>query len=59
VQRRRETTECRTAMSLFGSRFGKVFDMIRPLPDFVLFVSFPMADFMFTGLGKHSRSVPI
>jgi hypothetical protein len=33
----RETTEWRTAMSLFRRKFGRVFDMIRPLPDFILF----------------------
>jgi len=33
----RETTEWRTVMSLFKRKFGKVFDMIRPLQDFTLF----------------------
>jgi putative heme iron utilization protein len=33
----RETTEWRTVMSLFKRKFGNLFDMIRPLPDFVLF----------------------
>jgi heme iron utilization protein len=29
----RETTEWRTVMSIFKRKFGKAFDMIRPLPD--------------------------
>jgi len=37
----RETTEWRTVMSLFKGKFGKVFDMIRPLPDFGLFRLIP------------------
>ncbi len=37
----RETTEWRTAMSLFKRSFGKVFDMIQPLPDFALFCLIP------------------
>ena len=48
----RETTEWRTAMSLFKRKFGKVFDMIRPLPDFVLFRLVPDGGLYVRGFGE-------
>jgi heme iron utilization protein len=48
----RETTEWRTAMSLFKRKFGKVFDMIRPLPDFVLFRLIPDGGLYVRGFGQ-------
>src|SRR6516162_732049 len=48
----RETTEWRTAMSLFKRKFGKVFDMIRPLPDFVLFRRIPDGGLYVRGFGQ-------
>jgi hypothetical protein len=48
----RETTEWRTAMSLFKRKFGKVFDMIRPLPDFVLFRLIPDRGLYVHGFGQ-------
>jgi heme iron utilization protein len=48
----RETTEWRTAMSLFKRKFGKVFDMIRPLPDFVLFRLIPAGGLYVRGFGQ-------
>jgi putative heme iron utilization protein len=62
----RETTEWRTVMSLFKRKFGKVFDMIRPLPDFVLFRLTPHEGLYVQGFGqafeigpdiKHSKHV--
>ena len=37
----RESKEWRTVMSLFKKKFGRVFAMIRPLPDFTLFRLIP------------------
>ena len=48
----RETTEWRAAMSLFKRKFGKVFDMIRPLPDFVLFRLVPAGGLYVRGFGE-------
>jgi heme oxygenase (biliverdin-IX-beta and delta-forming) len=48
----RGTTEWRAAMSLFKRRFGKVFDMIRPLPDFVLFRLIPDGGLYVRGFGQ-------
>src|SRR3974377_894819 len=48
----RKTTEWRTAMSLFKRKFGKVFDMIRPLPDFVLFRLIPYGGLYVRGFGQ-------
>jgi heme iron utilization protein len=48
----RETTEWRTAVSLFKRKFGKVFDMIRPLPDFVLFRLIPAGGLYVRGFGQ-------
>jgi len=48
----RETTEWRTVMSLFKRKFGKVFDMIRPLPDFVLFRLIPDGGLYVRGFGQ-------
>jgi putative heme iron utilization protein len=48
----RETTEWRTAMSLFKRKFGRVFDMIRPLPDFVLFRLIPDGGLYVSGFGQ-------
>ena len=48
----RETTEWRAAMSLFKRKFGKVFDMIRPLPDFVLFRLIPDGGLYVRGFGE-------
>ena len=48
----RETTEWRTAMSLFKRKFGKVFDMIRPLPDFILFRLVPDGGLYVRGFGQ-------
>jgi heme oxygenase (biliverdin-IX-beta and delta-forming) len=48
----RETAEWRTAMSLFKRKFGRVFDMIRPLPDFVLFRLIPDGGLYVSGFGQ-------
>jgi heme iron utilization protein len=48
----RETKEWRTAMSLFKRKFGRVFDMIRPLPDFVLFRLLPDGGLYVIGFGQ-------
>ena len=48
----RETTEWRTVMSLFKRKFGKVFDMIRPLPDFTLFRLTPDGGLYVRGFGQ-------
>jgi putative heme iron utilization protein len=48
----RETTEWRTVMSLFKKKFGKVFDMIRPLPDFGLFRLIPAGGLYVRGFGQ-------
>jgi heme oxygenase (biliverdin-IX-beta and delta-forming) len=48
----RETTEWRTVMSLFKRKFGKVFDMIRPLPDFALFRLTPDDGLYVQGFGQ-------
>ena len=48
----RETTEWRTVMSLFKRKFGKVFDMIRPLPDFTLFRLIPDGGLYVRGFGQ-------
>jgi putative heme iron utilization protein len=48
----RETTEWRTAMSLFKRKFGKVFEMIRPLPDFTLFRLIPDGGLYVRGFGQ-------
>ncbi len=48
----RETTEWRTAMLLFKRKFGKVFDMIRPLADFVLFRLIPAGGLYVRGFGQ-------
>ena len=48
----RETTEWRTAMSLFRKKFGMVFDMIPPLPDFVLFHLIPDGGLYVSGFGQ-------
>jgi putative heme iron utilization protein len=62
----RETKEWRAAMSLFKRKFGRVFDMIRPLPDFVLFRLIPDGGLYVIGFGqafevspdmKHSKHV--
>jgi hypothetical protein len=54
----RETTEWRTAMSLFKRKFGKVFDMIRPLPDFVLFRLIPDGGLYVRGFGQAFEVTP-
>ena len=38
--------------SLFQRKFGKVFDMIRPLPDFVLFRLIPDGGLYVRGFGQ-------
>jgi putative heme iron utilization protein len=48
----RETTEWRTVMSLFKRKFGKVFDMVRPLPDFTLFRLTPDGGLYVRGFGQ-------
>ena len=48
----RETTEWRTVMSLFKRKFGKVFDMILPLPDFALFRLVPDGGLYVRGFGQ-------
>ncbi len=48
----RETTEWGTVMSLFKRKFGKVFEMIRPLPDFVLFRLIPTGGLYVRGFGQ-------
>ncbi len=48
----RESTEWRTAMSLFKRKFGKVFDIIRPLPDFALFRLIPDGGLYVRGFGQ-------
>jgi len=48
----RETTEWRTVMSLFKRKFGKVFDMIRPLQDFTLFRLTPDGGLYVRGFGQ-------
>jgi putative heme iron utilization protein len=48
----RETTEWRTAMSLFRKKYGRVFDMIRPLPDFILFRLIPDGGLYVRGFGQ-------
>ena len=47
-----KTTEWRTVMSLFKRKFGKVFDMIRPLPDFTLFRLIPDDGLYVRGFGQ-------
>jgi len=42
----------RTAMSLFKKKFGKVFAMIRPLPDFALFRIIPSGGLYVRGFGQ-------
>jgi heme oxygenase (biliverdin-IX-beta and delta-forming) len=48
----RETAEWRTVMSLFKRKFGKVFEMIRPLPDFTLFRLIPDSGLYVRGFGQ-------
>ena len=48
----RETTEWRTVMSHFERKFGKVFDLIRPLPDFGLFRLIPDDGLYVRGFGQ-------
>ena len=48
----RETTEWRTVMLLFKRKFGKVFDRIRPLPDFALFRLMPEVGLYVRGFGQ-------
>ena len=48
----RETTEWRTAMSLFKRKFGKVFDMYARCRILYCFASFQMADCMSADLGN-------
>jgi putative heme iron utilization protein len=48
----RETAEWHTVMSLFKRKFGKVFDMIRPLPDFTLFGLIPDGGLYVRGFGQ-------
>jgi len=48
----RETTEWRTVMSLFKRKFGKLFDMILPLPDFALFRLVPDGGLYVRGFGQ-------
>ena len=39
-------------MSLFKRKFGKVFDLIRPLPDFALFRLMPEVGLYVRGFGQ-------
>ncbi len=48
----RDTTEWRTVISLFKRKFGKVFDMIRPLRDFGLFRLTPQEGLYVQGFGQ-------
>jgi heme iron utilization protein len=48
----REITEWRTVMVLFKRKFGKVFDMVRPLPDFTLFRLTPDDGLYVRGFGQ-------
>jgi heme iron utilization protein len=48
----RETTEWRTVMSLFKRKFGKMFEMIRPLSDFTLFCLAPDGGLYVRGFGQ-------
>ena len=48
----RESKEWRTVMSLFKKKFGKVFAMIRPLPDFTLFRLIPSGGLYVYGFGQ-------
>ena len=48
----REKAEWRMAMSLFKKKFGKVFAMIRPLPDFALFRLIPSGGLYVRGFGQ-------
>ena len=48
----RESAEWLTAMSLFKKKFGKVFAMIRPLPDFTLFRLIPSGGLYVRGFGQ-------
>jgi heme iron utilization protein len=54
----KEIKEWRTAMSLFKKRFGKVFDMIRPLPDFALFRLIPDGGLYVRGFGQAFKISP-
>jgi len=54
----RETTEWRTVMSLFKRKFGKVFGMIRPLPDFTLFRLLPDDGLYVRGFGQAFEITP-
>jgi hypothetical protein len=54
----RETTEWRTVMSLFKRKFGKVFEMIRPLPDFTLFRLLPDDGLYVRGFGQAFEITP-
>ena len=48
----RESKEWRTVMSLFKKKFGRVFAMIRPLPDFTLFRLIPNGGLYVRGFGQ-------
>jgi len=48
----RESNEWRTVMSLFKKKFGRVFAMIRPLPDFTLFRLIPNGGLYVRGFGQ-------
>jgi heme oxygenase (biliverdin-IX-beta and delta-forming) len=48
----KESREWRTVMSLFKRKFGKVFEMIRPLPDFTLFRLLPDNGMYVRGFGQ-------
>jgi len=47
-----ESAEWRTTMSLFKKKFGKVFAMILPLPDFTLFRLIPSGGLYVRGFGQ-------
>jgi putative heme iron utilization protein len=47
----REGAEWRRAMSLFKKKFGKVFALIQPLPDFTLFRLIPHGGLYVRGFG--------
>ena len=48
----RESNEWRTVMSLFKKKFGRVFAMICPLPDFTLFRLIPNGGLFVRGFGQ-------
>jgi putative heme iron utilization protein len=48
----RESKEWRTVMSLFKKKFGRVFAMICPLPDFTLFRLIPNGGLYVRGFGQ-------